>query len=307
MAKKLSDQMVKRMKTVGISAKTEEEARKKLLAFLEKQGIEGMEEEDTDSLIEMAESFGDEDEVVNEAEQEAEDLADEAEDEEEDEDEEASEETADDDSDEEDDDEEPEEEEEKPKKTATAKKTKAEVKKAEKKPAAKKQNSTRGVKINPKVNAEDRKVFKVFHELFPTDKYNYCWVSNCGVNIKNKGTNANRSLVLLENFISKEVGGKDVITCNLYFSILNNKEDILNDKGIEFENCWNGTPFIKNITVEDAIETIKDVYEAITGLVSKADKKLGENRKKMEESLKKSEKKEQPKEKKADAKKKAKK
>lgn len=302
MAKKLSDQMVKRMKTVGISAKTEDEARKKLLAFLEKQGIEGMEEEDTDSLIEMAESFGDEDEVVNEAEQEAEDLADEAEDEEEDDDEEdeAPEETADDDSDEEDD-EEPEEEEEKPKKA------KVEAEKAEKKPAAKKHNSTRGVKINPKANAEDRKAFKVFHELFPTDKYNYCWVSNCGVNIKNKGTNANRSLVLLENFTSKEVGGKDVITCNLYFSILNNKEDILNDKGIEFENCWNGTPFIKNVTVEDAIETIKYVYEDITGLVSKADKKLGENRKKMEESLKKSEKKEQPKEKKDAAKKKAKK
>ena len=289
MAKKLSDQMVKRMKTVGISAKTEEEARKKLLAFLEKQGIEGMEEEDTDSLIEMAESFGDEDEVVNEEEQDAEDLADEAEDEED-----------------EDDDEEPEEEEEKPKKIS--KKAKAEVKKAEKKPAAKKQNSTRGVKINPKVNAEDRKVFKVFHELFPTDKYSYCWVSNCGVNIKNKGTNSNRSLVLLENFTAKEVGGKYVITCNLYFSILNNKEDVLNDKGIEFENCWNGTPFIKNLTVEDAIETIKEVYEDITGLISKADKKLGENRKKMEESLKKSEKKEQPKEKKADvAKKKAKK
>ena len=290
MAKKLSDQMVKRMKTVGISAKTEEEARKKLLAFLEKQGIEGMEEEDTDSLIEMAESFGDEDEVVNEAEREAEDLADEADDEEEGEAEEAEE--------------EPEEAEEKPKKTS--KKAKVEVEKAEKKPAAKKQNSTRGVKINPKVNAEDRKMFKVFHELFPTDKYNYCWVSNCGVNIKNKGTNSNRSLVLLENFTSKEVGGKDVTTCNLYFSILNNKENVLNDKGIEFEHCWNGTPFIKNLTVDEAIETIKEVYEDITGLVYKADKKLGENRKKMEESLKKSEKKEQPKEKKA-AKKRAKK
>lgn len=283
MAKKLSDQMVKRMKTIGISAKTEEEARKKLLAFLEKQGIEGMEEEDTDSLIEMAESFGDEDEVVNEAEREAEDLADEADDEEEGEAEEAEE--------------EPEEAEEKPKKTS--KKAKVEVEKAEKKPAAKKQNSTRGVKINPKVNAEDRKMFKVFHELFPTDKYNYCWVSNCGVNIKNKGTNSNRSLVLLENFTSKEVGGKDVTTCNLYFSILNNRENVLNDKGIEFEHCWNGTPFIKNLTVDEAIETIKEVYEDITGLVYKADKKLGENRKKMEESLKKSEKKEQPKEKKA--------
>lgn len=294
MAKKLSDQMVKRMKTVGISAKTEEEARKKLLAFLEKQGIEGMEEEDTESLVEMAESFGDDDEVVSEAEREAEDLADEAE-----EDEEEAEEPSDDSEEEDEETEEAEEpeEEEKPKKTA--KKAGAEVKKEEKKPAAKKQNSTRGVKINPKLNSEDRKVFKVFNKLFPTDQYDYCWVSNCGVNIKNKGTNSNRSLVLLENFTSKEVNGKDVITCNLYFSILNNKEDVLNDKGIEFENCWNGTPLIKNLTVDEAIETIKEVYDYITGLAGKADKKLGENRKKMEESLKKSEKKEQPKEKKA--------
>lgn len=279
MVKKLSDQMVKRMKTVGISAKTEEEARKKLLAFLEKQGIEGMEEEDTDSLIEMAESFGDDDQVVNEAEQDAEDLANEAEQEEEDDD--------DDEEPEDDDDDEEPEVEEKPKKAAN----KSSVNKVEKKPAEKKKNSTRGVKINPKANSEDRKMFKVFHELFPTDQYNYCWVSNCGVNIKNKGTNSNRSLVLLENFTAKEVGGKEIVTCNLYFSILNNKEDVLNDKGIEFENCWNGTPLIKNLTVEEAIETIKEVYGDITGLVSKADKKLGENRKKMEESLKKSEKK----------------
>lgn len=288
MAKKLSDQMVKRMKTVGISAKTEEEARKKLLAFLEKQGIEGMEEEDTDSLIEMAESFGDDDEVVNEAEQDAEDLANEAEQEEDDDDEE---EPDDDEEPEDDDDEEPEAE-EKPKKAANKSSVnKAEKKPEDKKPAEKKKNLTRGVKINPKANSEDRKMFKVFHELFPTDQYNYCWVSNCGVNIKNKGTNSNRSLVLLENFTAKEVGGKEIVTCNLYFSILNNKEDVLNDKGIEFENCWNGTPFIKNLTVEEAIETIKEVYDDITGLVSKADKKLGENRKKMEESLKKSEKK----------------
>ena len=59
MVKKLSDQMVKRLKTVGIKAKNEDDAREQLLDFLNKQGIEGMEEEDTDSLIEMAESFGD--------------------------------------------------------------------------------------------------------------------------------------------------------------------------------------------------------------------------------------------------------
>lgn len=306
MAKKLSDQLVKRMKTIGIKGvKTEDEARKKLLAFLEKQGIEGMEEEDTDSLIEMAESFGDEDEVMNEAEQEAEDLAEEAEEDEEEDEEEESEEPTDDDdeedeeSDESEEDEEPEEEPAPKSKKAT---TKKEVKKEEKKPAAKKRKSP-SVKLNPKKNEEDRKYFKVFGKLFPESDYNYAWVSTNGVNIKNKGKNSNRSLVLIENCTLREKDGKEVVTCNLYFSILNHKEDVLKEKDIDFENCWNDTPMIKNLTFDEVVETIEEVYEHITGLVNKVDKKLGENRKKMEESLEKNTKKEVKKEAKKETKK----
>lgn len=302
MAKKLSDQLVKRMKTIGIKGvKTEDEARKKLLAFLEKQGIEGMEEEDTDSLIEMAESFGDEDEVMNEAEQEAEDLAEEAEDEEEDEEEgeeEESEEPAEDDDEEEEESDESEEPAPKSKKATTKK----EVKKEEKKPAAKKRKSS-SVKLNPKKNEEDRKYFKVFGKLFPESDYNYAWVSTNGVNIKNKGKNSNRSLVLIENCTLREKDGKEVVTCNLYFSILNHKEDVLKEKDIDFENCWNDTPMIKNLTFDEVVETIEEVYEHITGLVNKVDKKLGENRKKMEESLEKNTKKEVKKEAKKETKK----
>lgn len=313
MAKKLSDQLVKRMKTIGINGvKTEDEARKKLLSFLEKQGIEGMEEEDTDSLIEMAESFGDEDEVMNEAEQEAEDLAEEAEEDEEEDEEEESEEPTEDDDEEEEEEEEDEESEEdeepeeepapKSKKTADKK----EVKKEEKKPAAKKRKSS-SVKLNPKKNEEDRKYFKVFGKLFPESDYNYAWVSTNGVNIKNKGKNSNRSLVLIENCTLREKDGKEVVTCNLYFSILNHKEDVLKEKDIDFENCWNDTPMIKNLTFDEVVETIEEVYEHITGLVNKVDKKLGENRKKMEESLKKNTKKEVKKEAEKTAKKEVKK
>ena len=295
MAKKLSDQLVKRMKTIGIKGvKTEDEARKKLLSFLEKQGIEGMEEEDTDSLIEMAESFGDEDEVMNEAEQEAEDLAEEAEEEEEEEDEEEeSEEPTDDDDEEEEESDESEEDEEPEEEPApkSKKATKKEVKKEEKKPAAKKRKSS-SVKLNPKKNEEDRKYFKVFSKLFPESDYNYAWLSTNGVNIKNKGKNSNRSLVLIENCTLRERDGKEVITCNLYFSILNHREEILKEKDIDFENCWNGSPMIKNLTFDETLETIEEVYDHIIGLVNKVDKKLGENRKKMEESLEKITKKE---------------
>lgn len=300
MAKKLSDQLVKRMKTIGIKGvKTEDEARKKLLAFLEKQGIEGMEEEDTDSLIEMAESFGDEDEVMNEAEQEAEDLAEEAEDEEEESEEPAEDEEEEEEEEESEEDEEPEEE-PAPKSKKTA--AKKEVKKEEKKPAAKKRKSS-SVKLNPKKNEEDRKYFKVFSKLFPESDYNYAWLSTNGVNIKNKGKNSNRSLVLIENCTLRERDGKEVITCNLYFSILNHKEDVLKEKDIDFENCWNGSPMIKNLTFDETLETIEEVYDHIIGLVNKVDKKLGENRKKMEESLEKTTKKEVKKEAKKETKK----
>lgn len=304
MAKKLSDQLVKRMKTIGIKGvKTEDEARKKLLSFLEKQGIEGMEEEDTDSLIEMAESFGDEDEVMNEAEQEAEDLAEEAEEEEEEEDEEEeSEEPTDDDDEEEEESDESEEDEEPAPKSKKA--TNKEVKKEEKKPAAKKRKSS-SVKLNPKKNEEDRKYFKVFSKLFPESDYNYAWLSTNGVNIKNKGKNSNRSLVLIENCTLRERDGKEVITCNLYFSILNHREEILKEKDIDFENCWNGSPIIKNLTFDETLETIEEVYDHIIGLVNKVDKKLGENRKKMEESLEKTTKKEVKKEVKKETKKEA--
>lgn len=307
MAKKLSDQLVKRMKTIGIKdVKTEDEARKKLLAFLEKQGIEGMEEEDTDSLIEMAESFGDEDEVMNEAEHEAEDLAEEAEDEEEDEEEESEEPSEDDDEEEEESDDSEEDEEPEDEPASKSKKTaaKKEVKKEEKKPAAKKRKSS-SVKLNPKKNEEDRKYFKVFSKLFPESDYNYAWLSTNGVNIKNKGKNSNRSLVLIENCTLRERDGKEVITCNLYFSILNHREEILKEKDIDFENCWNGSPMIKNLTFDETLETIEEVYDHIIGLVNKVDKKLGENRKKMEESLEKTTKKEAKKEVKKETKKEA--
>lgn len=54
---KMNAEIAKRVKTLGINAKTEDDAREKLLEILNENGIEGMEEEDTDTLIEIAESF----------------------------------------------------------------------------------------------------------------------------------------------------------------------------------------------------------------------------------------------------------
>lgn len=89
MAKKIDAFTAKTLKNLGINAKTEEEARKKLLAVLEKEGIEGMEGESLGALIDMADGFlndnsevEDEDEIEeldDEVEEDTEELDDEVE------------------------------------------------------------------------------------------------------------------------------------------------------------------------------------------------------------------------------------
>lgn len=98
----------KKVKALGIKAKTEEEAREKLLEILNENGIDGMEEEDTDTLIEIAESFvedgdGDSEEGGDDNEETQNDkLAEEVEEETESDDDEEGEDDNDDDSEEED-------------------------------------------------------------------------------------------------------------------------------------------------------------------------------------------------------------
>lgn len=59
MATKMNAATAKRVKALGINVKTEEEAREKLLAILDENGIEEMEGEDTDTLLNIAETFVD--------------------------------------------------------------------------------------------------------------------------------------------------------------------------------------------------------------------------------------------------------
>lgn len=321
MAKKVSDAIAKQLKKLGIkNVKTEDEAREKLLAILEKNGIEGMEDEDTESLIDMAESFiEDDDEDTETAEAEETDSDDESEDDEdEDEDEELADEAEEDEdedekpakksakkqdkkpakkaakkSDDEDEDEDDAEEDEDDEDEKPAKKSakKQESKKADKKPAAKKQSSSRGVKLFPQKNEDDRSYFKPLHKVFSPKEFDYAWVSTSGVNIRNNGGNSKRSLVLIENCTIKQKDGKDVVFCNLYFPILNGHTECLDEAGIDYKPCWNGAPMIKEIPMEEAIEIIEEVLDELVKLAGKIDKRLGDNRKKMEASLKKNEKK----------------
>ena len=349
MATKLNPATAKKVKALGINAKSEEDAREKLLEILKDNGIDGMEEEDTETLIDIAESFVEEGGETESEEQEAEELANEAEEEEteeekpkakgtkapakDDDDEEEEEETEEEETEEGDEfdemdrtelkayikkngleitvkksmtdddirdlireavNDEEEETEEEAEEEAPAPKAKAAKKaetKAPEKPAKKKEEKKetkskpagkRGTKLDPKNNEDDRKAFAPLKKLFPEDEFNYAWVASAGVTIKHKGTNSNRSMVLIENCSQMPDGS---IKCNLYLLTFNKQLEVLDEAGIEYEKCWSGAPLIKGITLDEAIEIIKGLLDNILSSVKKIDKKLGENRKKMEETL----------------------
>ena len=295
MAKKLSAAMAKRLKSMGVNVKTEEDARKKLLAVLEKEGIEGMDDEDLDTLIDMAGSFlegSDTEEEEVDDEKDANDLADEVEEEEAEEETEEEEDSEEEETDDEDDSEEEEEEteeEKKPAKKAAKKETKkpAAKKKEEKKPAAKKPTK-RGVKLDPKNNEEDQDAFKPLRKLFAEKEYVFTWLSNNGVTIKYIGKNGKRGICTIENCTKKTDG---TIICNLYLLTMTKETDKLDDMGIAYDLCWTKAPFMKGITLEEAIEILEKVFDIVTSFVTTVDKRLGANRKKMEENLEKGSKK----------------
>lgn len=322
MATKMNAETAKRVKALGINAKSEEAAREELLKILVDNGIEGMEEEDTATLIEIAESFVEEGSSVSDAENE------EPEETTEDDDaaalaEEVEEEDSEEDTDGDiltgmdrtalkayikenslavkvkkswsDDDireairtaeasiKDNETEDEEPEKEEAPAPKKVE-KKAVKKAESKdeKKIGKRGLKLDPKNNEDDRAEFEVLKELFPEDSHAYCWVASAGVTVKYKGKNTQRAMILVEN-CSKQADGS--VKCNLYLPTFTKQTEVLDEAGLEYEKCWSGAPFIKGTTLAESIEVIKSLMPYITATVQKIDKRLGENRAKMEDSL----------------------
>lgn len=295
MAKKIDAALAKQLKNIGITAKTEDDAREKLLKALEKEGIEGMEEESTDTLIEMVESFKltddpepeeEEEETEEESDDDAEanELADEVE----------AEDAEDEEEPEEDDDTEEEVEEEEtpaPAPKKAEKKAAAAPKKEAKKAPAKKETAAkakkRSNKLDPRNVEADREPLQSIIDMFG-DEYDVDWLTSNGGTIKHVGKNGKRGVVSIENLTRQEDGE---VTCNLYLLTMKNETNILEEKGIEYQLCWTKAPMMKCITLTEVKEILEQVFENITGAVKKIDKRLGENRKKMEESLQKSDKK----------------
>ena len=322
---KMNTEIAKRVKALGINAKNEEDAREKLLEILNENGIEGMEEEDTDTLIEIAESFVEEGgssdaEEADESEASDEDaLADEVEAE---------------DAEEEEDEVEEEEEDALASMDRTALKAyikdngldikvkkswsdddireqirnaecpvaeaEAEEETEEPAPAPKKAEKKAAPAAKKEKKATEKKVSKRGQKLDP----------------KNNEEDRQAFEVLHELFPEDEYSyawvasagvtikhrGKnsqramvliencskqadESIKCNLYLLTFSKQTDVLDEAGIEYEICWSGAPFMKGITMDSAVEIIKTLMPNITATVQKIDKRLGENRAKMEESL----------------------
>lgn len=299
MATKISKVNAERLKKLGISAKTEEEAKKILLDRLEKAGIPGMDEETIDNLIDIVGSFA---ELEGEAEEEAapadptpaeaqaDELAEEAAEEEA---EAAAEEDPEPEAEPE---EEPTEEEAapapKPKKAAPKKA--APAKKAEKaaedKPAkeSKKKPSKRnekGTRLKPQTNPDDLEMLrKALSKYFPEKEFQYVTVSQ-GISIKFGGANSHPVAIMFENVYAKE---GELATTNVVLNTFRSQasQDKLADDGVDFVPTWNNLPWLKGISWSDAMEIVKTYLPDIKSAVSTADTRLGKNREKMEADLK---------------------
>lgn len=299
MATKISKVNAERLKKLGISAKTEEEAKKILLDRLEKAGIPGMDEETIDNLIDIVGSFA---ELEGEAEEEAapadptpaeaqaDELAEEAAEEEA---EAAAEEDPEPEAEPE---EEPTEEEAapapKPKKAAPKKA--APAKKAEKaaedKPAkeSKKKPSKRnekGTRLKPQTNPDDLEMLrKALSKFFPEKEFQYVTVSQ-GISIKFGGANSHPVAIMFENVYAKE---GELTTTNVVLNTFRSQasQDKLADDGVDFVPTWNNLPWLKGISWSDAMEIVKTYLPDIKSAVSTADTRLGKNREKMEADLK---------------------
>lgn len=295
MAIKISKVNAERLKKLGISAKTEEEAKKILLDRLEKAGIPGMDEETIDNLIDIVGSFaeleGDAEEEAapadpTPAEAQADELAEEAAEEEA---EAAAEEDPEPEAEPE---EEPTEEEAapapKPKKAAPAKKAE---KAAEDKPAKeskKKKPSKRnekGTRLKPQTNPDDLEMLrKALSKFFPEKEFQYVTVSQ-GISIKFGGANSHPVAIMFENVYAKE---GELATTNVVLNTFRSQasQDKLADDGVDFVPTWNNLPWLKGISWSDAMEIVKTYLPDIKSAVSTADTRLGKNREKMEADLK---------------------
>lgn len=286
MATKISKVNAERLKKLGITAKTEEEAKKILIERLERAGIPGMDEETIDNLIDIVGSFAElesdseEDAAPAEptpAEQQADELAKEAAEEEE-----AAQEAEDAAPAEPEAEPEESKPEPKAKKPAAKKEAKPKKAKAVKKPS---KRDEKGIRLKPQTNPEHLDLLrKELSKFFPEKEFQYVAVSQ-GISIKFGGANSHPVAIMFENVYSKD---GQFATTNVVLNTFRSQasQDKLAEDGLDFVMTWNNLPWLKGIAWNDAMEVVKTYLDDIKSAVSTADTRLGKNREKMEADLK---------------------
>lgn len=277
MATKISKVNAERLKKLGITASTEEEAKKILIERLEQAGIPGMDEETIDNLIDIVGSFAElESDSAEEAapaeeptpaEQQADELAEEAAEEEE----EAAQEAEEAAPAEPEAEPEPEESKPQPKKTKTTKKPS--------------KRDEKGIRLKPQTNPEHLDLLrKELSKFFPEKEFQYVAVSQ-GISIKFGGANSHPVAIMFENVYSKD---GQFATTNVVLNTFRSQasQDKLAEDGLDFVMTWNNLPWLKGIAWNDAMEVVKTYLDDIKSAVSTADTRLGKNREKMEADLK---------------------
>lgn len=277
MATKISKVNAERLKKLGITANTEDEAKKILIERLEQAGIPGMDEETIDNLIDIVGSFAElESDSAEEAapaeeptpaEQQADELAEEAAEEEE----EAAQKAEEAAPAEPEAEPEPEESKPQPKKTKTTKKPS--------------KRDEKGIRLKPQTNPEHLDLLrKELSKFFPEKEFQYVAVSQ-GISIKFGGANSHPVAIMFENVYSKD---GQFATTNVVLNTFRSQasQDKLAEDGLDFVMTWNNLPWLKGITWNDAMEVVKTYLDDIKSAVSTADTRLGKNREKMEADLK---------------------
>lgn len=284
MATKISKVNAEQLKKLGITANTEDEAKKILIERLEQAGIPGMDEETIENLIDIVGSFAelesDSAEEPTPAEQQADELAEEAAEEEEEAAQEAEEAApAEPEA-------EPEPEESKPqpkaKKPATKKEAEPKKTKTTKKPS---KRDEKGIRLKPQTNPEHLDLLrKELSKFFPEKEFQYVAVSQ-GISIKFGGANSHPVAIMFENVYSKD---GQFATTNVVLNTFRSQasQDKLAEDGLDFVMTWNNLPWLKGIAWNDAMEVVKTYLDDIKSAVSTADTRLGKNREKMEADLK---------------------
>ena len=283
MATKISKVNAERLKKLGITAKTEEEAKKILIERLERAGIPGMDEETIDNLIDIVGSFAElesdseEDAAPAEptpAEQQADELAKEAAEEEEAaqeaEDAAPAEPTP------------AEQQADELAKEAAEEEAKPKKAKAVKKPS---KRDEKGIRLKPQTNPEHLDLLrKELSKFFPEKEFQYVAVSQ-GISIKFGGANSHPVAIMFENVYSKD---GQFATTNVVLNTFRSQasQDKLAEDGLDFVMTWNNLPWLKGIAWNDAMEVVKTYLDDIKSAVSTADTRLGKNREKMEADLK---------------------